>query len=75
MSTTNYGFGMPFKTSNISQTQFAQGRTLFLRASNNVPQVKQFKTQNQSRDTYGRLKQLTTKAASSSLTINRQVNN
>lgn len=75
MSNIKYGFGMPFKNQYIGQTEFAIGRSMFKRTTTNISTTKNFKTQNASRDSFGRLNNLNTKAARSSLTINGNVPN
>ena len=72
---TTYGFGMPFKTQYMSQTPYTIGRSMFRRTTPFAQDTKQFKTQNKSRDSFGRVNALNTKAAKSSLTINGVVPN
>jgi hypothetical protein len=74
-NSTSYGFGMPFKNQYISQTEFAIGRSMFRRTTTTTPVSKNFKTQNTSRDSFGRLNRLNTKAAKSSLAVNGEVPN
>ena len=61
---------MPFKDPYSSQTSFAIGRSMFKRTVTNQSENKNFKTQNKSRDSFGRLNRLTAQAARSSITIN-----
>lgn len=70
-----YGFGMPFKTTYMSQSPFAISRSMFRRTTTSQAESKNFKTQNKSRDSFGRLNRLTTKAARSSTTIDGVVPN
>ena len=67
---TKYNFSMPFKTQNMSQSQFVLGRSLFKRATTTQEEPKNYKTQNKSRDSFGRLNALTGKALRSSVAIN-----
>ena len=68
MSSQQYGFGMPFKNPYMTQSQLALGRAMFQRTTPFVAE-KQFKTQNRSTGSYGRLNALKTQAARSSVTV------
>jgi hypothetical protein len=70
MSNTKYNFSMPFKSQNMTQSQFVLGRSLFKRTVTKEEENKNYKTQNKSRDSFGRLNALTKKSARSSLAIN-----
>lgn len=69
MASQQYGFGMPFKNPYMTQSQLSIGRAMFKRTTPFVAE-KQFKTQNQSTGSYGRLNALKTQAARSSVSIN-----
>lgn len=69
MSSQQYGFGMPFKNPYMTQSQLAIGRAMFQRTTPFVAE-KQFKTQNRSTGSYGRLNALKTQAARSSVAVN-----
>ena len=61
---------MPFKNQYITQSPFAIGRSMLRRITPFAAEAKPFKTQNRSRDSFGRMLSLNTKAAKSSVTIN-----
>jgi len=68
MTSVRYGFGMPFKNPYMTQSEFVFSRAMFQRTTPFVAE-KQFKTQNRSTGSYGRLNALKSKAARSSVSI------
>ena len=65
-----YKFPMPHKNPYMEQSSFAISRQLFRKTASTVPQSKPIKTQNQSRDSFGRIQKLKASAARSSASFN-----
>lgn len=65
-----YKFSMPHKNPYMEQNSFAISRQLFRKTASTIPQSKPIKTQNQSRDSFGRIQKLKADAARSSASYN-----